>query len=208
MAASTLAHHPTPPPGYPALVAGDGLELRPWDTALVRQMAAWGERGFPYHAFDLGHLRDRARAEPALAFARQPGPHRHFVACEDGQAVGRVSLNTTDPSGLYLWSIHVPPEHEGRGLAKRMLTTLMAWAAPTFPGRDFVLTTNTFATRAHRLYASLGFETVEERWHFDAQIASALWKADPALRQPIAEHIRYTNGRWEVRIYTMVKART
>ncbi|MFN0096620.1 MAG: GNAT family N-acetyltransferase [Dehalococcoidia bacterium] len=191
------------PPGYPEVIRGYGLELRAWDSALVKQMARWGERGFPFHPFDLGHLRDRGRAESALAWARTPGAHRHLVAIEDGAAVGRVSVNTQDAAGLYLWSVHVPPEHEGRGLARRMLAALMEWCEAKYPGRDFVLTTNLFATPAHRTYAALGFEIAETLWHFDAQLGAALWRADPAERQPIAPYTRFASGRWEVLTYLM-----
>ena len=65
-------------------IEGYGLELRPWDADLVRQMAGWGERGFPFHAFDLGHLRDQAKAEAALLFAHQKGPHQHYIAAKTG----------------------------------------------------------------------------------------------------------------------------
>ncbi|MFN0095513.1 MAG: GNAT family N-acetyltransferase [Dehalococcoidia bacterium] len=202
-----MAHSPAPlaipPPGYPERIAGYGLELRAWDQSLVRQMARWRERGFPYHPYDLGYLRDRARAESALAWARTPGQHRHFVAVEGGAAVGRVSLNTQDVAGLYLWAVHVPPDHEGRGVAKRMLAALMDWAEQAFPGRDWVLTTNLFATNAHRVYEALGFTVDETIWHFDAQLGAALWKADPAMRQPIAPYTRFVSGRWEVMTYLM-----
>src|SRR6185503_12846802 len=112
---------------YPATIEAYGLALRPWDEQLVRRAAAWGERGFPYHAFDLGHLGDPLRARAHLARMLDDGPHRHFVACEGGEAVGRVSVNLRDLTGLYIWSVHVPPEHEGRGVCRRMLAGLMEW---------------------------------------------------------------------------------
>lgn len=188
---------------YPVLVEGDGLELRPWSEELVRQMATWGEYGFPYHAFDLGFLRDPVRAERELQRHREEGQHRHFIACEGGQAVGRVSVNLCDAAGLYLWAVHVAPEHEGRGVCRRMLTALLDWLETEHPGRDFVLTTNTFAERAHRAYRAVGFEVKETRWHFDREIATELWNAPPAQRAPLMPHMRFHNGRWEVRTYLM-----
>ncbi len=190
---------------YPAAIAGDGLELRPWDQALVVQLAQWGERGFPYHAFDLGHLRDPVRARSALARAKEAGPHRHFVACEGATAVGRVSVNLHDRAGLYLWSVHVPPEHEGRGVCRRMLTALLEWLTAEYPGPNFVLTTNTFAERAHRAYQSLGFQVAETRWHFDRPLAERLWRATHEERKAIEGHLRFQNGRWEVRTHLMVR---
>jgi len=189
------------------VVSGFGLELRQWDESLVRQMADWGVRGFPYQAFDLNHLRDRKRASVALAGVRNNTQHRHFVACEGGVAVGRVSLNLKDPAGLYIWSVHVPPEHEGRGVARRMVALLMESLESLDPaGPDFVLATHTFAVRAHRTYFALGFSIAETKWTFDSEIARDLWTADHDLREPLTDHVRFRNGRWEVHTHIMRRA--
>jgi len=192
---------------YPDVIEGEGVTLRPWDAELVRQMANWGERGFPYHAFDLGYLRDEQRAANSLTWAYENGPHRHFVACEGGAAVGRVSVNLRDASGLYIWAVHVPPEHEGRGVCRRMLAALMSWLESQYPDRDFVLSSNTFAEHAHHAYYALGFTVVETRWHFDREIAEQLWRVPASAREPIAKHIRFHNGRWEVRTYVLRRPR-
>jgi RimJ/RimL family protein N-acetyltransferase len=192
--------HDAPARHVPVL-EGEGLVLRPWDSDLVRQMAAWGEYGFPYHAFDLGHLRDAGRAEAALADHTAPGRHRHYVAVEGGVAVGRCSVNLEDEAGLYLWAVHVPPERQGRGIARRMLAVLIGGLEREFPGRDFVLTSNTFAAHAHRAYLALGFRIAETRWHLDREIADRLWRVTPAERDPIARHIRFHDGRWQVRAH-------
>lgn len=193
------------PPGalYPPPLEGHGLALRPWDADLVEQMGRWGQRGFPYHPFDLGYLRDAANARAALARAHSPGPHRHFVAVEGGAAVGRVSVNLRDAAGLYLWAVHVPPEQAGRGVARRMLATLMEWLELEYPRTAFVLTANTFAAPAHRAYFSLGFTIAETRWHFDREIADELWKVDAARRAPVMDHLRFAGGQWQVRTYLM-----
>lgn len=188
---------------YPAAIVGDGLELRPWDGDLLAQLAAWSERGFPYHAFDLGHLRDPMRARAELRRARADGPHRHFVACEGETAVGRVSVNLQDRAGLYLWAVHVPPEHEGRGVCRRMVAALIDWLEAEYPGPEFVLTTNTFAERALRAYEALGFQITETRWHYDRTLAERLWRVSRDRRQTIREHLRFHNGRWEVRTHLM-----
>jgi len=189
----------------PPEIPGEGLVLRPWDIGLVREMAAWRQRGFPYHGFDLGHLADPMRAAQSLAAVREPGPHRHFVAVERGRAVGRVSVNLQDVSGLYLWAVHVPPEEEGRGVCRRMLAALMAWFEDRYPETPFVLSSNTFNEHAHRAYYALGFEVVEARWHYDRELAERLWRVTPAERQPIAHHIRFQTGRWEVRTFIFVR---
>lgn len=192
---------------YPPLIPGDGLVLRPWDEALVRGMAAWHEYGFPYHAFDLAYLRDPARAARELVRTHEAGPHRHFVAVEDGVPVGRVSVNLRDESGLYLWSVHVPPEHQGRGVCRRMLAALMSWLEAEYTRGDFVLSSNTFAEHAHRAYFALGFRIVESRWHYDREIAQLLWQVSPQEREPVARHVRFHAGRWEVRTHVMRRPR-
>lgn len=189
------------------VIYGDQLELRSWDENLVGQMGHWGERGFPFQAFDLGYLKDPLRAKAMLAWANEDGPHRHFVACEGGKAVGRVSVNLRDESGLYLWAVHVPPEHEGRGVCRRMLAALITWLEAEHPGQDFVLSSNTFAGHAHRAYFALGFRIAETRWHFDREIAEALPLAPRALREPLQPHLRFQSGRWEVRTHVMRRLR-
>jgi RimJ/RimL family protein N-acetyltransferase len=170
-------------------------------------MARWGTHEFPYHAFNLDHLSDRRKASAALASVQESKQHRHFVACENGVAVGRLSLNLKDSAGLYIWAVHVPPEHEGRGIARRMVALLMDSIESVAPGPDFVLATHTFAERAHRAYRALGFAIAETKWTFDTEIARELWKVDSDLRAPITEHIRFRNGRWEVRTYIMRRER-
>lgn len=189
---------------HPGRVEGDCLVLRPWDAGLVAQMAAWSERGFPYHAFDTGWLRDPVRAGAALARHTAPGPHRHFVACEGETAVGRISINLKDPAGLYIWGVHVPEEHGRRGVCRRMVGALVRWLEEEQPdGPGFILSTNAFATHAHRAYRAAGFEIADTRWHYDKQIADELWKAPAHQRAPISPFIRFHNGYWEVRIHIM-----
>ncbi|MFQ5382856.1 MAG: GNAT family N-acetyltransferase [Dehalococcoidia bacterium] len=169
-------------------------------------MALWSERGFPYHPLDLGRLRDPEAARQALLRVSRPGPHRYFVATEGGRAVGRVTVNLTDAAGLYLWAVHVPPEHEGKGIARRMLAGLMEWLEGEIPGVGFVLTANTFALRAHRTYTALGFRVEETRWHFDHEIAERLWNVSRREREALGDHLRFHAGQWQVRTYLMRRA--
>lgn len=187
-------------PVYP-VIEGEGLELRPWDDELAAQMAEWGERGFPFHAFDLGHLKNPAKRAAAVSNCRSDTIHRHFVAVEDGTAVGRVSVNTRDPAGCYLWAVHVPPEHEGRGVCRRMLGILMQTLEREDARVSFLLTSNAFNEHAHRAYRALGFEISETRWHYDREIAAQLWRVPPRLREPLQRHLRFQNGRWQIRTH-------
>ena len=141
------------------------------------------------------------RLASAVHGCRAQGAHRHFVAVEDGVAVGRVSVNLKDPTGSYLFAVHVPPEHEGRGVCRRMLAVLMRWLEEVHPRPSFVLTSNAFNDHAHRAYRALGFEISETRWHFDREIADALWRVTPKQREPIQHHIRFQNGRWQIRTH-------
>ncbi len=192
----------------PILAPYYGLELRLWDRTTISQMGRWGERGFPYNAFDMGYLQDPSRAAATEAWVREPSPHLHFVALEGDVAVGRVSVNLKDEAGLYLWAVHVPPEHGGRGVCRRMLAALMEWLEVQFAGdSEFVLTTNTFAEPAHRAYRALGFRVVETRWHYDSAIAEQLWKVSAEEREPVSKHIRFHSGRWEVRTHVMKRPR-
>jgi RimJ/RimL family protein N-acetyltransferase len=190
----------------PGEIKGFGLTLRPWDEDLIRQAAKWGTHGFPYAAFDLAaQLKDRYKAQLYLRRMLETDPHLHFVATVEGRAIGRLSVNVKDASGLYIWSVHVPPEYEGRGVCRRMMACLMTWLEREIPGRQFVLTTNTFATHAHRAYEALGFKRGEERWQFDQEIARELWKAPDRARQALTGHTRFCNGRWEVRAFVMTR---
>ncbi len=183
------------------MIRGEGLELRPWDGELAEQMAGWSLHGFPYHAFDLGHLRDAAARANAVVACQDDTRHMHFVAVEDGVAVGRVSVNPKDISGSYLWSVHVPPEHEGKGVCRRMLAVLMEWLEIHHPRQSFLLTSNAFNHHAHRAYEALGFRISESRWHFDRQISEVLWKVTPKEREPIQRYLRFQSGRWQVKTH-------
>ena len=186
-----------------ASIPGEGLVLRLWNDDLLRAMAHWGERGFPYHAFDMGFLRDPARFAEFTSQLRNDARHIHFAAIESGTPVGRVSVNFQDPAGLYLWGVHVPPEHEGRGVCRRMLTALIAWLTVEHPNRGLVLSVNTFAARALRAYIALGFAPAETRWLHDSALADALAVLPPDRRGPVAGHVRFRHDRWEVRTFLM-----
>jgi hypothetical protein len=152
----------------------------------------------------MGKLKDPAEADRMLAFTNQPGPHRHFIAVEDGAAVGRVSVNLRDEAGLYLWGVHVPEEHGQRGVCRRMLAALMRWLEVSYPRPEgFILSSNAFASHAHRAYRAVGFDITETRWHYDREIAEGLAGATPERRAIVNPYIRFNRGRWEMRVHVM-----
>ena len=185
-------------------IKGEGLELCVWDRQLLEQLASWGERGFPYGAFDLGYLRNRKEAEVALNFVLNGTKHLHFIACEDSVAVGRVSVNLEDPAGLYIWSVHVPPEHARRRVAYRMLTVLIKWLEEKYPNQEIVLTVNAFANHARRLYLSLGFNVRDTLWRFDPKLNEEIYQVSVNRRRVLEDTVRFANNRWEVMTYLMV----
>jgi ribosomal protein S18 acetylase RimI-like enzyme len=185
-------------------IKGEGLELCVWDRQLLEQLASWGERGFPYGAFDLGYLRNRKEAEVALNFVLNGTKHLHFIACEDSVAVGRVSVNLEDPAGLYIWSVHVPPEHARRRVAYRMLTVLIKWLEGKYPNQEIVLTVNAFANHARRLYLLLGFNVRDTLWRFDPKLNEEIYQVSVNRRRVLEDTVRFVNNRWEVMTYLMV----
>lgn len=205
---SNTEHHPAQRGGEVApdgieTIPGNGLVLRPWDEATLRAMAAWGERGSPFSAFDMGFLRDPARLAEFTARIESDDRHLHFAAWEGESVVGRVSVNLRDPAGIYLWGVHVPPEHEGRGVCTRMLAALLQWLDARDGGSELVLTANTFADRARGIYERFGFVPVDTRWQYDAALDEELRRLPPDERRGLTGHIRFHNGRWEVRTYLM-----
>lgn len=185
------------------LIPGNGLSLRPWDTATLRQMAAWDERGFPDSAFDMGFLREPARMAEFLDWLVRDERHLHLAAFEADRAVGRVSVNMRDPAGIYIWGVHVPPGHGGRGVCTRMLEALLAWLDARDGGSELVLSVNSFAHHARRIYERLGFLPAETRWQFDPALDAALRRLAPAQRSQVDGHVRFQRGRWEVRTTLM-----
>ena len=200
------AASPYSPAAYPVL-EGEGLVIRGWDGETIAAAAQWRDYPFPYQAFNVDHLRDPVRARELLDAVIHPGRHRHFVAIEGGEPVGRVSVNLEDPSGLYIWSVHVPPEHEGRGVCRRMLAVVIRWLESTYSGRTCLLNSAAYAEHAHRAYFALGFRITETIWRHDRELEEAMWRTSKAERSTIASHMRFINGHWEARTYVMRRRR-
>lgn len=103
--------------------------------------------------------------DPALlaAYLVQPG-HLMVVAVADGlvvgQARGMAHLQPDEPTQLYVDNLGVAPSHQRRGIARRMLRELFAWARE-LGCRSFWVATETDNAPARALYAQLAGEAEE-----------------------------------------------
>lgn len=77
---------------------------------------------------------------------------RGWVAEVDGVIAGFSYANKTDGS---IWALFIAPEHEGRGLAKRLLEMAVKWLFEQ--GLEAVHLSTGADTRADRFYAMQGW---------------------------------------------------
>jgi len=95
----------------------------------------------------------------------EEGPQ--WVAEIDGDVVGTVSL-TTEPEGLYVRSMAVSPNAQGRGIGHELLKAVDEHANATEFERIFLYTTY-FVPGAKEMYAKHGYEwvrdTTAEEWY-------------------------------------------
>lgn len=83
-----------------------------------------------------------------------------WIAELGGDVVGTVSL-TTEPEGLYVRSMAVSPDVQGRGVGHRLLDAVNEYAASTEFERIFLYTTY-FVPGAKDIYEKHGFEWVRD----------------------------------------------
>ncbi|MGH7782442.1 MAG: GNAT family N-acetyltransferase, partial [Candidatus Binatia bacterium] len=90
-----------------------------------------------------------------------------WVAEIDGQIVGTVGV-TREPEGLYIRSLGVVPDAQGRGVGYKLLDAIDECAATTDVKRIFLYTTY-FVPAATKLYEKHGFawvrDTTAEEWY-------------------------------------------
>ncbi|HLA96399.1 MAG TPA: GNAT family N-acetyltransferase [Pyrinomonadaceae bacterium] len=96
------------------------------------------------------------RAEIARRFEEGP----IWVAEVGGEVVGTVSV-TTEPEGLYVRSMAVGPNVQGRGVGHRLLDAVDEYAADTEFERIFLYTTY-FVPGAKGIYEKHGFQRVRD----------------------------------------------
>ena len=95
----------------------------------------------------------------------EEGPQ--WVAASDGEIVGTVSLST-EPEGLYVRSMAVRPEAQGRGIGHMLMDAVNDYADESDHERIFLYTTY-FVPGARQFYESHGYkwvrDTTAEEWY-------------------------------------------
>ena len=99
-----------------------------------------------------------------IAKRSDEGPQ--WVASLDGKIVGTVSV-TVEEGDLYIRSMAVAPEAQGRGVGHKLLAAIDEYAAGTDFARIFLYTTY-FAAGAKQLYEKHGYtwvrDTTADEW--------------------------------------------
>lgn len=93
---------------------------------------------------------------------------KYVVAENDGQVVGHavlVPMSLAATRHIVRLTVVVHPGHEGQGIGKRLLGSLIEWARAAPRVRKIELNVRVTNTRAIRLYRSLGF--AEEGRHLE-----------------------------------------
>lgn len=91
--------------------------------------------------------------------ARFAHPVDLFIIEADGNGVGAVYIEDR-PESVFVESLEVLPEYQGRGAGSFALKWVVRWAAST--GRPVTLQVHKVNSEAQRLYAKLGFEVIGE----------------------------------------------
>jgi GNAT superfamily N-acetyltransferase len=84
---------------------------------------------------------------------------RLWVALADDAPVGFAHVAVIEPTAAHLEEIDVHPEHGRRGLGRRLVMAVCAWAA-TSGYREITLTTFRDLPWNMKFYSSLGFEVI------------------------------------------------
>ena len=120
---------------------------------------------------------------PEAAFVRElAANHNRYVAARvDGTLVGYAGiarLGRTPPFEYEIHTIGVDPDHQGRGIGRRMMTELLDFAGPD---STVYLEVRTDNEAAIALYSSLGFERmgVRKRYYHGSGADAYTMRRDP-----------------------------
>jgi len=108
-----------------------------------------------------------------------------WVAEVDGEIVGTVSVST-EPEGLYIRSMAVRPDVQGRGIGHKLMDAVNEYADESDHERIFLYTTY-FVPGAKQFYESHGYKWVRDT-------AAEEWLGTPGLEMDRAIEQRKQNA--------------
>ena len=131
------------------------IEARPDDLPLLPAIELAAARVLAGHAPE--SVLTTTTDHEVLKEAQRNG--RLWVALADDVPVGFAHVAVIEPTGAHLEEIDVHPEHSRRGLGRRLVLAVCAWAA-TAGHREVTLTTFRDLPWNMPFYARLGFEVI------------------------------------------------
>ncbi|RAV15836.1 GNAT family N-acetyltransferase [Mycolicibacterium sp. GF69] len=116
-------------------------------------------------ADSLGETDPSYRDESAFTAAqwrRRLREHAQFAVLDDDRPVGLIGAQQENTETVYLYSLWLDPRARGRGLARRLVETAVAWAR-TSHVRTVRLRVATDNVAARGVYESLGFTVADDQ---------------------------------------------
>ncbi|MCM0020245.1 MAG: GNAT family N-acetyltransferase [Tagaea sp.] len=167
---------PLAEPGLDDTLAARGYSRFDESLVMTRDLSRTAARGAPGVELepnpDAGWLDDLARA--ACAGARETAilarmlaglvPRAAFVRVKENAAARAFAMGALEDGHLGIFEVLTVPEARGRGLARRAIEALFAWAGANGATRAYLQVTDDNAA-ARALYAYLGFATAY-RYHY------------------------------------------
>jgi ribosomal protein S18 acetylase RimI-like enzyme len=147
--------------------------LRADEADLLRDVRLRALADAPW-AFGSSHAREREYAAERWQWFADQRDAVIYVAVEAGAAAGMAGGFVPEPDTVRLWGMWVATEARGRGLGRKLVEAVIAWARERGAAAITLEVTDTERARpAAALYRSLGFAPTGERAPLDS---------DPALQ--------------------------
>lgn len=99
-------------------------------------------------------------------------PHAAFVAYRGGSAAGCIALTICDDATAIVKKLYVVPAHRNRGVARALLSALLAYARRTGVVRVVLDTARDRMQTAYALYRAFGFRECEPYGDVDYRCAT------------------------------------
>lgn len=136
-----------PLPSLPSLPARPEVEVRPATRADAEALVRVMTRAFGDHEAGVRRRVNGEVDDPILPY---------LLISANGETVG--SLKPYDLGGTVgIYAVGVLPEQQGHGYGKRLMLGALAWLAPRFPGKPFVLEVDPDNAQAIAVYERTGF---------------------------------------------------